>query len=156
LHFYSDQCAPCAKLEQNVFSQRQVADVVAQSYVPVKIHTSRNLQLTNKYRINHWPVDVIVTPSGLEVFRTDCPQKPADYIAVLKQAAEQAGISAPRQWNKTAPTAGNVGGPFAATSGVATVAAQEAINETQQAAQNVGNNLQAAAGQAQQTFAGAY
>lgn len=96
LHFYSDNCEPCRRLEQNVFSQPQVAQAIAQSYVPVKVHAGRNPALATRYQVQRWPTDVIVTPSGLEVFRTVSPQKPAEYIALMQQVAQQAGISTQR------------------------------------------------------------
>jgi YHS domain-containing protein/thiol-disulfide isomerase/thioredoxin len=96
LHFYNDNCEPCRRLEQNVFSQPQVAQAVSQSYVPVKVHAGRNPALATRYQVQRWPTDVIVTPSGLEVFRTISPQKPAEYIALMQQVAQQAGVYAPR------------------------------------------------------------
>jgi YHS domain-containing protein/thiol-disulfide isomerase/thioredoxin len=92
LHFYNDNCEPCRRLEQNVFSQPQVAQALAQSYVPVKVHAGRNPALATRYQVQRWPTDVIVTPSGLEVFRTISPQKPAEYIALMQQVAQQAGV----------------------------------------------------------------
>jgi len=96
LHFYNDNCEPCRRLEQNVFSQPQVAQAIAQAYVPVKVHAGRNTALATRYQVQRWPTDVIVTPSGLEVFRTISPQKPAEYIALMQQVAQQAGIHTQR------------------------------------------------------------
>ena len=96
LHFYNDNCEPCRRLEQNVFSQPQVAQAIAQAYVPVKVHAGRNPALATRYQVQRWPTDVIVTPSGLEVFRTISPQKPAEYIALMQQVAQQAGIHTQR------------------------------------------------------------
>src|SRR5262245_7635608 len=81
LHFYNDNCGPCVRVDQNVFSKTEVADAVSQNYVAVKVHAGRDPQLASKYHVNQWPTDVFVTASGLEVFRTVSPQKPTDYIA---------------------------------------------------------------------------
>lgn len=98
LHFYNDNCPPCLKLEQNVFSQDTVSDAIAQNYIPVKVHAGRNPQLATRYQIQRWPTDVVVTCSGLEIHRTVSPQQPAQYIAFVNQIAAQAGISSGRQW----------------------------------------------------------
>src|SRR5256885_3479040 len=89
LHFFNDNCGPCVRLEQNVFSKVEVAEAVAQNYLAVKVHAGKNPQLAARYRINQWPTDVFVTASGLEVFRTISPQKPAEYIAVLHQVRSE-------------------------------------------------------------------
>src|SRR5438105_8662203 len=98
LHFYNDNCEPCARVEQFVFSQPTVAEAMAKNFVPVKVHAGKEPQLAKRYGVNRWPTDVIVTPSGLQVFQTVTPQKPAEYIALLSQVAVQAGVSAQRQW----------------------------------------------------------
>jgi YHS domain-containing protein len=99
LHFYNDNCAPCVRVEQNVFSQPQVGDAVAQNYIPLKVHAGKSAQLAARYQVQRWPTDVIVTPSGLEVYRAVSPQNPADYVAVLNRVAAQTGTSAGRQWS---------------------------------------------------------
>jgi protein disulfide-isomerase len=98
LHFFNDNCAPCVRLEQNVFNKQAVGEAVAQNYLAVKVHVGKNPQLASRYRIQQWPTDVFVTPSGLEVFRTVSPQKPEEYIALLNQVAQQTGVGAARQW----------------------------------------------------------
>lgn len=92
LHFYNDNCEPCRRLDQHVFSQPQVAQAITQSYVPVKVHAGRNPTLATRYQVQRWPTDVVVTPSGLEIFRTISPQKPAEYVALMQHVAQQAGV----------------------------------------------------------------
>jgi YHS domain-containing protein/thiol-disulfide isomerase/thioredoxin len=96
LHFYNDNCGPCVRLDQNVFSKAEVADAVSQNYLAVKVHAGKNPQLATRYHINQWPTDVFVTASGLEVYRTVSPQKPAEYIALLNHVAVQSGAATTR------------------------------------------------------------
>ncbi len=98
LHFSNDNCVPCRKVEQFVFSQKEVGEAVARNYIPVQVNAAKNPDLVNRYQVRLFPTDVIVTPSGLEVYRAISPQKPADYIALLNQVAQQTGTSSPRQW----------------------------------------------------------
>ena len=74
LHFYADNCPPCAKVEKFVFTDPQAAQAIDRYYVPMKVHVEQLPQLAQKYNIQRWPTDVIVTPSGLEVHRTVSPQ----------------------------------------------------------------------------------
>ena len=99
LHFYNDNCAPCLRVDKNVFSQREVGEAIAQNYVPLKVHAGKSPQLVSRYRVDRWPTDVFVTPSGLEVHRAISAQKPAEYIALLEQVAARSGVAAGRQWS---------------------------------------------------------
>src|SRR5947207_10180576 len=107
LHFYNDNCGPCVRVDQNVFSKAEVAEAVAQNYLAVKVHAGKTPQLASRYRVQQWPTDVFVTPSGLEVYRTISPQKPDDYIAVLNQVALQTGVGAGRRWKSQLGPAAN-------------------------------------------------
>jgi thiol-disulfide isomerase/thioredoxin/YHS domain-containing protein len=98
VHFYNDNCGPCVRVDQNVFSRPEVAQAVAQNYIPVKVHAGKIPQLASRYRVTSWPTDVFVTPAGLEVFRTISPKEPGEYIALVNQVAQQTGVGAARQW----------------------------------------------------------
>jgi len=135
LHFYSDNCAPCVRLEQNVFSRADVGEAVAQNYLPVKIHVEKVPQLASRYSIRAWPTDVFVTPAGLELYRTVSPQDPAEYVAVLNRVAQQSASNVRRPTNlKQVATA--------TASGVALAANEAAVD------------LSAAAGRTEQQIAG--
>lgn len=96
LHFFSDDCPPCVRVERNVFSQPEVAQAIARNYVPVKVHVKQSPQLANRYQVRSWPTDIFVNPAGQEIFRTTSPQAVADYISLVDQIALQAGIGAGR------------------------------------------------------------
>src|SRR5436190_16051375 len=66
LHFYSDNCAPCVRLDQNVFSKLEVAEAIGQNFLAVKVHAGKNPTLAARFNVNQWPTDVFVTPSGAE------------------------------------------------------------------------------------------
>lgn len=130
LHFYGDNCEPCVRVERNVFSQPQVGEALAANYLPVKIHVSKEPQLANRYRVRSWPTDVFVTPTGLEVYRSNSPQKPEDYIALVNQVAQQTGISTSRQW---VSKLGDVSQPAAAAATAAAATANQAASGVRQA-----------------------
>jgi YHS domain-containing protein len=140
LHFSKDPCEPCRKVENQVFSQPQVGEAVAQNYVPVHVDAAKDPQLVSRYQIKMFPTDVIVTPSGLEVYRAISPQKPAEYIALLSQVAQQTGTATQRQWSANMDKLAQQ-----ATSGVA--AAQKAVNGAANSAQQSAAAAQGTAGQ---------
>lgn len=94
LHFYSDECPPCVRVERNVFSQPEVGAAVGRSYVPVKIHALKNPALATKFHVSQWPTDVFIKPDGQEVMRSISPQTPTAYINLTNSVAAQAGLGA--------------------------------------------------------------
>jgi len=149
LHFYNDNCGPCVRLDQNVFSKAEVAEAVSQNYLAVKVHAGKNPQLASRYRVQQWPTDVIVTPSGLEVFRTISPQKPEDYMAMLHQVALQTGVGLARQWkSQMGQTLAAAASSTQTATNSAQTAAKTAVDGAQQQAEQ---GLQQATAMAQQS-----
>lgn len=105
LHFYSDDCPPCVRVEKNVFSQPEVGAAVGRSYIPVKVHARKTPALVERYHVQAWPTDVFVTPAGLELTRSVSPQSPTDYIAMVNSVAATAGVSIAKANTKAAAAA---------------------------------------------------
>jgi thioredoxin-related protein/YHS domain-containing protein len=83
LHFWSETCGPCQKLERTVFNQPEFIRAISGAFIPVKINTQQSQDLAKYYQITVIPTDVVVDPTGKEVFRGTSPQNAASYIAVL-------------------------------------------------------------------------
>jgi protein disulfide-isomerase len=96
LHFWSDDCPPCRRVEANVFPQPDVVSAIQAAYIPVKVHVDRAPELARRYQVTRWPTDVIVTPAGQEVYRTVSPQEPARYVAMLNETAARSGSALAR------------------------------------------------------------
>jgi YHS domain-containing protein/thiol-disulfide isomerase/thioredoxin len=152
LHFYNDNCGPCVRVDQNVFSRPEVADAVSQSHVAVKVHAGKNPQLASKYHVNQWPTDVFVTASGLEVFRTVSPQKPTDYIAVLNQVANHAGIGSGRLANNPLNTIAQASPKAQSAVGAASAGLTGALAAAEQRVHQSTADAQRAAAEAQQKW----
>jgi len=101
LHFYSDNCVWCDRLEAGAFKVPQVADAIHSGYVPVKIHAGQNPSLAKTFRVNSFPTDVIVTTEGTALAHGTSPQAPDRYIGMLAQhrapAMQQPAPAAPAQ-----------------------------------------------------------
>ncbi|MBB3207946.1 protein disulfide-isomerase [Rhodopirellula rubra] len=97
LHFYSDNCVWCDRLEAGAFQSPDVAAAVAGGFVPVKIHAGQSPELAKMFKVTKFPTDVVVTPAGKTLAHSVSPQDPNRYIAMLAQAGNQmiAAQSAP-------------------------------------------------------------
>jgi thioredoxin-related protein len=104
LHFWSDSCAPCKRLERYVFNQPEFIRSLTTGYIPVKINVAERPDLAEFYQVTSWPTDVIVTPEGREVQRFESKQDSNNYIAMLD------GIRARASVNGYIPVADNSGG----------------------------------------------
>lgn len=87
LHFYSDSCGWCDRLEAGAFKSPEVAAAIEKSYVPVKIHAGQNPNVARTFRINGYPTDVIVTPAGTALSHRTSPQAANRYIEMLAETA---------------------------------------------------------------------
>jgi hypothetical protein len=83
LHFYSDNCVWCDRLEAGAYQSPEVAAAIHQHYVPVKIHAGQNPTTAKTFRVSSFPTDVIVTPSGNALAHGTSPQAADQYIAML-------------------------------------------------------------------------
>lgn len=148
LHFYADDCPPCVRVEQNVFSRPEVAASIARSYVPVKVHAMQNRELAERYQVTRWPTDVAVTPAGLEVHRSTSPQAPEQYIELVNLMALKAGVGTDKQWAVNMEQVGQATlGPAAAMAQNMSAQGQQQWNLVSQ--QVAGGAEQARAGAAQ-------
>lgn len=142
LHFYADDCEPCVRVEQNVFSRPEVAQAIARNYVPVKVHAGRSPDLAARYQVTRWPTDVAVTPAGLEVHRSTSPQVPELYIELVDLMALKAGVGTSRQWAANMQQVGQ------ATLDQAAASTQNVAQGVQQQWGQTAQQFQDAAGQA--------
>jgi thioredoxin-related protein len=78
----SDWCAPCVKMDQEVFSRKQFAQFASKNLILVKLDFPRrkklspdakaqNEQLAKKYAIQGFPTFVLVDASGKEIRRQE-------------------------------------------------------------------------------------
>lgn len=87
LHFTADNCPPCRRIEENIFSDAIFGRSVAEAYVPVKVNVTLNPSLAEQYRVKAWPTDILIAPDGREVHRMISQQDKNQYITSLRQVA---------------------------------------------------------------------
>lgn len=105
LHFTASWCAPCQKMEREVFAAQEIRSEIAQKYVAVRIDYDRDRAVANRYGIQFLPTDIILDPvNGQLVARTNQPMGATAYRQFLQQQSVrfQQSFAA----NKPAVTAG--------------------------------------------------
>lgn len=86
LHFYSDNCPWCDKLDAGAFQDPSVAAAISATYIPVKIHANSNPKLAEMFKVERFPSDVVVTIEGRTLSHSVSPQQSERYIAMLRKA----------------------------------------------------------------------
>lgn len=89
LHFYSDNCVWCDRLEAGAFKSPQVIDSINQNFIALKIHAGQNPSLAKTFRVSSFPTDVIVTTQGTALAHGTSPQAADRYVAMLAQHLPQ-------------------------------------------------------------------
>lgn len=87
IHFWSDACPPCERMERDVFPRPDVAAALDAGYVPVKIHVKHFPQTAREFGINQWPTDVVITPEGQVVDKSVGAAPAAEYIGRMNRVA---------------------------------------------------------------------
>ncbi len=95
IHFWSNSCPPCLRLERYVFNQPEVIRAIHSNYIPVKINATEKPRVASLFHVNRWPTDIIATVDGREVYRGVSQQDPNRYIAVLDQVAANTRVGFP-------------------------------------------------------------
>ena len=83
LHFYSDNCVFCDRLEAGAYQDQQVHQAIGMSYIPVKINGTKNPKLVEMFKVTKFPTDVIVTAKGKSLSHLVSPQLPSRYVSML-------------------------------------------------------------------------
>jgi len=86
VHFYTDACPPCRKLEKVVYSQPGIGQEIAKDFVPVKVNAEKSPKIAKAYGIDRWPQDVLLDSSGKKLTAQRCPIDRSKYMGQLAQA----------------------------------------------------------------------
>jgi protein disulfide-isomerase len=87
VHFWTEDCPPCAALERNVFSQPEVASALAAQFVAVKLNANDNPAIATSMGITRVPTDIIMTPDGEVIGKLISPATPLAYVSEMTQLA---------------------------------------------------------------------
>ena len=80
VHFYSDTCPPCKMMERTVLNQPETLGVLGTQVVGVKINGTYNRDLLQRFGIQRYPSDVLVSPDGRVLKMTNGGKNKATYL----------------------------------------------------------------------------
>ena len=69
VNFYADWCHYCKKLEADTFPNREVAALVNEEFIPVRINVDRDRAAAERYGVQGLPTTLVVDSKGKEVGR---------------------------------------------------------------------------------------
>lgn len=64
LHFYADWCTYCKKMDKEIFSDGEAAEFINQNFVPIRIDSDAEQQLTASYRVSGLPTTYFLDKTG--------------------------------------------------------------------------------------------
>jgi len=105
VHVWTEDCAPCIALEQNVFSQPGVAGALEAKFVPVKLNANENPAMATGMGVTRVPTDVVLDAKGQVVGRLISPATPMAYIAELTRVANDYASQSGRALDDVVATA---------------------------------------------------
>ena len=123
VHFWATWCDSCLKMDKTVFSDARVGPAIERYFVPVKLDADQHRAVVQKYGVEGFPSDVIVTPSGQLMHKMLSPQPRTglNYVDTLSKVANDIwSQTRPRQDASRAalgPTVGQVGTAFGPPAG---------------------------------------
>jgi YHS domain-containing protein len=62
MHFYSDWCVPCKQMEQTIFANASVKEMLTTRFVSVKLKNDKYQHLVRQYGFNMLPTDMVIDP----------------------------------------------------------------------------------------------
>jgi len=89
LHFWTESCGPCKKLDRDVYSQPHIVAAMERDFIPVKINADQSPALANAYQITRVPSEVVLTSQGIVIAKLSCPLEPAAYALQLANVAKE-------------------------------------------------------------------
>lgn len=119
VHLWAPWCAPCKAMDRDVFVKPEVASAIERDFVPVKLNADKCKDLSQKWKVEALPSDLVLTPSGELIAREKGYREADSYGRLLVVMAARGKASLPAQPHTepqtsvaAAPTGQPQGGQF--------------------------------------------
>lgn len=80
--FYTDWCGYCKKLDTQTFVDKEVVDLAAKA-IPVKVNAERQPGIAARYRVNAFPMVLVLDSDGEVLGRLTGYMPPGEFAAEL-------------------------------------------------------------------------
>ncbi|MCA9109920.1 MAG: thioredoxin family protein [Planctomycetaceae bacterium] len=88
IHFYTDWCFPCRRMEKDVLSRPTVTQVLESRLILVKLNAEHHPQIAQRFGVELFPTDVIVDPAGKRILSSTGYQEPDKYVRFARDAEQ--------------------------------------------------------------------
>ncbi|WP_316796744.1 thioredoxin family protein [Pedobacter agri] len=91
LDFYTDWCAPCKRMDAEIFPDKNVGAVYNQLFVSYKVNAEKGngIELAKKFSIKAYPTWIFLDETGSVIFRADDYMSAVKFIDLGKRVATQ-------------------------------------------------------------------
>lgn len=89
LHFHASWCGPCQTMNRTVLHTQAVTMQFGKRVIAVKIDSDANQGIVSKFNVRSLPSDVLLTPTGTIISRTDGMQPQNTYLSFLGRGASR-------------------------------------------------------------------
>ncbi len=88
VHFYTDWCFPCRRMEQDVLSRPTVTQVLESRMILVKLNAEQHQEIAERFGVELFPTDVIVDPTGKRILSSTGYQEADKYVRFARDAEQ--------------------------------------------------------------------
>ncbi|QDV16791.1 Thioredoxin-2 [Gimesia panareensis] len=89
LHFHASWCGPCHQMDQTVLRTAAVKNLFGKRVIGVKIDSDQHRHLVDRFNVRSLPSDILLTPTGTIITRTDGFQSQNVYLSFLGRGASR-------------------------------------------------------------------
>lgn len=84
LYFWADWCRYCEKMEKETLSKKEVATVLNQNFIPIKINSDADQQLAARYFVRGLPTTWFLTETGEKISNLPGYVAPDLFVPILR------------------------------------------------------------------------
>jgi thioredoxin-related protein len=61
LHFYTDWCGYCKKIDEETFSRKNISEYLNDNFVPIRVNADEERELAARYEVTQYPLNLFVS-----------------------------------------------------------------------------------------------